>query len=194
MTAQPLVGDERGLSIIEFALLAPVLLTTILGTMEFAYVSSARSALEAAVIRGARQIAASDCPSRRETILRDTVNRAMSHVASADGKAPKIESRAYNSSFSDVGESEPFTDANGNRRRDPDEQYTDVNGNGRFDEIMGESGSLGTAGQIVSYSATFNVRSLVPYIVETFSAHDHYPIRASTVIRNEPLFRATGCS
>lgn len=193
MTVRPLIGDERGLSIVEFALLAPVLLLIILGTMEFAYVSSARSALESAVIRGARQVAASDCPARRSTVLRDTVNRAMSHIVSADGQMPTIESRAYNSSYSDVGELEPLVDQNGDGVLDPLTEYIDVNGNGRRD-ALGESGSIGTAGQIVSYTATFKVRSLVPYIIKTFSTLDHHPIRASTVIRNEPLFRTTGCS
>lgn len=188
-----LAGDARGLAAVEFALIAPVMLLIIMGTIEFGYVSSARSALEAAVIHGARQIAASDCPAQRETILRNTVTNAMAHVASADGAAPQIESKAYAGQFGDVGEPEPFNDLNSNQRWDTDEPFTDVNGNARWDADMGVSGSVGGAGQVVSYTATFNVRSLVPYVARLYSEHDYHPIRATTVVRNEPLFRNTGC-
>lgn len=188
-----LASDRSGIAAVEFAMIAPVMLLIIMGTIEFGYVSSARSALEAAVIRGARQIAASDCPARRETILRDTVTNAMAHVASADGHAPRIESKAYAGQFGDVGEPEPYNDLNNNRQWDADEPYTDVNGNGRWDADMGVSGSVGGAGQVVSYTATFNVRSLVPYVARLYSDVDYHPIRATTVVRNEPLFRTTGC-
>lgn len=188
-----LVSDVRGIAAVEFAMIAPAMLLIIMGTIEFGYVSSARSALEAAVIRGARQIAASDCPARRETILRDTVTNAMAHVASADGAAPRIESKAYAGQFGDVGEPEPYNDLNNNERWDTDEPFTDVNGNGRWDTDIGVSGSVGGAGQVVSYTATFNVRSLVPYVARLYSDVDYHPIRATTVVRNEPLFRNTGC-
>jgi Flp pilus assembly protein TadG len=189
-----LPSDTRGMAAVEFAMIAPVMLLIVMGTIEFGYVSSARSALEAAVIRGARQIAASDCPAQRETILRTTVTNAMAHVASADGAAPRIESKAYAGQFGDVGEPEPFNDLNSNQRWDTDEPFTDVNGNTRWDADMGTSGSVGGAGQVVSYTATYNVRSLVPYVARLYSELDHHPIRATTVVRNEPLFRNTGCT
>lgn len=193
MVRRRLASATGGIAAVEFAMIAPVMLLIIMGTIEFGYVSSARSALEAAVIKGARQIAASDCPARRETILRDTVTRAMAHVASADGAAPRIESKSYAGQFGDVGEPEPYNDLNSNERWDADEPFTDVNGNGRWDADMGVSGSVGGAGQVVSYTATFNVRSLVPYVARLYSDLDYHPIRATTVVRNEPLFRTTGC-
>jgi hypothetical protein len=69
-----------------------------------------------------------------------------------------------------------------------------VNGNGKWDPDMGESGSIGGAGQIVSYTATFRVKSMVPWIAKRFGdGSEDYPITATTVMRNEPVFRNTGC-
>lgn len=187
-------GSERGLAVTEFALMAPIFLFFLMGLFEFAWVESARSALESATMRGARAIAASDCPARRQTQLRDIVVQNMQHVRSSDGEPVRIEAKAYGSAFGDVGEPEPFIDAGaGNGRYDLGETYTDVNGNGQWDADMGASGSIGSAGQVVSYTATYRVESMIPFIARMFGGRDDYQIAATTVIRNEPVFRTTGC-
>ena len=188
-----MASDRRGIAATEFALIAPVLIVLICGFMELAWVASARAALDSAVMKGARQIAATDCPAEREAVLTQTVVRAMQHVGSSDGELPKIEAKSYGSAFGDVGEPEPFVDGNGNKAYDTGETFTDVNGNGKWDPDMGVSGSIGGAGQVVSYSATFRVKSLVPWFARMFGGGTDYPIRAETVIRNEPVFRSTGC-
>ncbi|HEV2567107.1 TadE family protein [Sphingomonas sp.] len=189
--------DRAGIAATEFALIAPVVTVLLFGFIEFAWVQSARSALESATMKGARLIAASDCPSKRETILVQTIERGMQHVKSSDDQPPKIQAVSYGSAFGDVGEPEPFVDAGAtkNGKYDVGETYTDVNGNGKWDPDMGSSGSVGGAGQVVSYTATFKVKSLVPWIASRFSQDGttDYPIKATTVIRNEPLFRTTGC-
>ena len=192
-----LAQDKTGIAAMEFALIAPVVTVLLFGFIEFAWVQSARSALESATMKGARLIAATDCPANRETQLIQMIERGMQHVKSSDGEAPKIQAISYGSSFGDVGEPEPFVDANPtkNGKYDVGETYTDVNGNGKWDPDMGSSGSIGGAGQVVSYTATFRVKSLVPWIASRFSqdGSTDYPIKATTVIRNEPIFRNTGC-
>jgi hypothetical protein len=195
MIRQALRRDRRGIAATEFALIAPVLITLLCGLIEFAWVQSARLALESAVMRGARAVAATDCPAQRETVLTQTVVKGMQHIPSSDGALPRVEGKAYASAFGDVGEPEPFIDnpAARNGRYDLGETFTDVNGNGQWDPDMGRSGSIGGAGQVVSYTATFRVRSLIPFIARTFGGGTDYSIRAATVIRNEPIFRSTGC-
>ena len=191
-----LTADKTGIAAVEFALLAPLITVLLFGFFEFAWVQSARSALESATMKGARRIAASDCPANRETILVQAVQREMQHVQSSDGQPPKIQAVSYGSAFGDVGEPEPFVDAPAtkNGKYDMGETYTDVNGNGKWDPDMGSSGSVGGAGQVVSYTATFKVKSLVPFIARRFGdGGSDYPIKATTVIRNEPIFRNTGC-
>jgi Flp pilus assembly pilin Flp len=188
--------DEAGIATMEFALIAPVVTVLLFGFLEFAWVQSARSALESATMKGARAIAASDCPTEREDILTQTIVKGMQHVKSTNDELPKIESKAYGAQFGEVGEPEPFVDSpvTPNGKYDFGEVFTDVNGNAKWDPDMGKSGSVGAAGQIVSYTATFRVKSLVPFIAKRFGdGGDDYPISATTVIRNEPVFRNTGC-
>lgn len=190
-----LISDERGIAVVEFAFIAPVLILLIAGVMEFAYVQSARSTLESATIKAGRLVAASDCPALRAAILADTIRTGMEDVTSADGQPPSITARAYGSQFGQVGQPEPYQDTSPrNDRYDEGESFTDVNGNGEWDTDMGTSGSLGGAGQVVSYSASFKVVSLLPFIAQEFAGADHWVIRASTVVRNEPVFRTTGCT
>jgi len=194
MAAPRIAGDERGVAAVEFALIAPVVVLMLGGFMEFAHVSSARSTLEAATMRAARAVAASDCPSQREAILKAIVENGMSGFRSADGKKAQISSKAYSSRFGDVGEPEPFEDLNDNKIWDTGESYTDVNGNGSYDKDMGAAGSIGAAGQVVSYTAQFQVASLFPFISQQFIGSNSYRLQASTVVRNEPVFRNSGCT
>lgn len=189
-----LATDRRAIATVEFAFVAPVMIMMICGFMEYAHVSSARSTLEAATMRAARIVAATDCPSRREAIMLSTIRDAMKRTPSADGRDVEITTKTYADKFQDVGEPEPFTDANGNGQWDIGEPYTDVNGNGMHDDDMGAAGSIGGAGQVVSYKASYQVSALFEFISYRFNGSDRYVIEASTVIRNEPVFRTTGCA
>lgn len=189
-------SDQQGIATVEFAMLAPFIFVMLCGFLEFAWVMSARSALESSTMKAARLIAASDCPDKRKQIMTDTIVRGMQHIHSTDNKPPTIESKTYSNGFGDVGEPEPWVEgaSTKNGKYDFGETYTDVNGNGKWDPDMGVSGSVGAANQIVSYTATFRVKSVVPFIAKRFgNGTDDYPIQASTVIRNEPIFRNTGC-
>lgn len=189
-----LIFDRNGIAVVEFALIAPVMILMLMGMVEFAYVASARSMLEAATIKGGRLIAASDCPDKRAALLQSTIENGMTEIASHDGRPPVIKSKAYGTEFGQVGEPEPYQDIlPKNGKRDPLEPYTDVNNNKKWDLDMGVDDSLGDAGKIVNYTATYKVKSLVPFIAEKFSNFDYWPISASTVVRNEPVFRTKGC-
>lgn len=193
-TLRRLGPDRRGIATVEFAMIAPVMILMICGFMEYAHVSSARTTLEAATMRAARAVAASDCPDRRQGIMLGIVQRAMANTPAAPGTEVQVVTKSYSDQFRDVGEPEPFNDANGNGRWDPGETYTDINGNSQHDNDMGRVGSIGGAGQVVSYTATFQVASLFGFISEIYNDGEAYRIQASTVIRNEPIFRTTGCT
>lgn len=195
MSRKVLARDDRGAAILEFGLLAPVLLLLLFGVIDFARTASARSRLEQAVARAARLVAATNCPKERDALLAASVKTSMEDYLGS-GVQPKLESRAYQDQFGHVGEPEPFTDdpAAPNGQYDPGEAFTDVNGNGRWDSDMGVSGSIGGAGQVVSYTATVTVQPLFPFLAEQITGRSSYQIRAGTVIRNEPVFRSVGCA
>lgn len=186
--------DDSGIAAVEFAFVAPIMILMICGFMEYAHVSSARTALEAGTMRAARAVAASDCPTERQALLTNIVKNAMKHVPSADGGKVEIITKAYSGKFGDVGEGEPFNDVNGNGKWDTGEPYTDIVANGKYDSDMGENGSIGGVGQVVSYTARYKVVSLFGFISKQYNGSDTYQIEASTVTRNEPIFRTTGCT
>ncbi|MGY6551417.1 MAG: TadE/TadG family type IV pilus assembly protein [Erythrobacter sp.] len=192
--ARNLNKDVLGVAAVEFAMIAPVMILLICGFMEYAHVSSSRTRLEASTMRAARAVAATDCPTNRTEIMRTIIERAMEGVPSIDDGKVEIITKSYANSFGDVGEPEPFDDLNGNGAWDPGESFIDVNGNGEWDRDMGVVGSLGGAGQVISYTARFNVASLFNFIAMEFNGSNVYQIEASTVFRNEPVFRSTGCS
>jgi Flp pilus assembly protein TadG len=187
-------SDDRGIAAVEFAIIAPVLILFICGFMEYAHVAAARTTLEAATMRAARAVAATKCPNQRPAVMQAVIQNAMANTRRVQGTEINIVTKAYSSQFSDIGEPEPFNDANRNGRRDPNEVYTDVNGNGQWDADMGTSGSIGGAGDVVSYTASVQVVPLFGFINRRFANSRAYRIEASTVIRNEPIFRNAGCA
>ena len=187
-------GENRAIAAVEFAMIAPIMIVMICGFMEYAHVSSARTTLEAATMRAARAASATDCPTKRQALMLATIRDAMTIVPAAAGTEVEIITKSYSGRFGDVGEPEPFNDGNGNGIWDAGESYTDVNGNGSYDTVMGSSGSIGGAGQVVSYTSRFKVASLFGFVSNQFNGSDRYVIEASTVVRNEPVFRTTGCT
>lgn len=192
--SRQLRADERGIAAVEFALIAPIMLLIICGFMEYAHVSTARTTLEAATMRAARAVAATDCPDDRDEIMLSIIETGMENTPAKPGTELEVVTKAYSNAFSDVGEPEPFNDVNANGKWDTGEPYTDINGNGEYDTDMGTVGSIGGAGQVISYTATFQVASLFGFVSERFNAGEAYRIEASTVIRNEPIFRTSGCT
>lgn len=190
----PLAKDNRGIAAVEFAFIAPVLVLLICGFMEFSHVSSARTRLEGATMRAARAVAASDCPAEREGMMRGIITQAMEGIPSPGGGAVEIETRSYSDQFGNVGEPEPFDDQDGNSKWDEGEPYNDVNGNGNYDKDMGKLGSIGAAGEVVSYTARFRVFSIFRFVNTVVNGSGVYDIEASTVMRNEPIFSSTGCT
>lgn len=181
--------DERGTTIVEFALLAPVLVLLITGAVEFGYVAMARSALEGSTAAAARRAITGSCPLERSADMEARIVRAMSSFSSPDD-GPEIIVKAYGEKFGDVGEMEPLTtDVNSNNRYDPadGDTFDDVNANGTHDE-MGREGDLGGPGDVVAYTVSYNLTTLFPYTGSAFGTGTSIPLTATTVVRNEPIF------
>lgn len=183
-------ADERGVSAVEFAFIAPVMALMLMGLMEFGYVSFARTSLEHATLRAARSAVASTCQSTRESDMLEEIEHGMRSIIAYDDEPADIQYRSYSNNFGDVGNPEPFNDVNGDGEFTTGESYTDVNGNGSWDNDMGRDESVGDAGQVVSYRSSYKVKSLFPAISASFNDDQpYYQISANTVVRNEPVFQ-----
>ena len=183
------------MTIVEFALIAPAAILLIFGLIEFGYVLFARSTLESAVMAAARTSRVADCPNENAKAIEEFIQARMSQVASGDNQKAKVEVESYGQSFGNVGNPEPFDDIDGNGTRDEGESYTDINGNGTWDADMGKSDDYGSFGEVVRFTATYNVKSLIPFISKDYAANGNgfYSIEAVTVVRNEP-FKDAKCA
>jgi len=167
------------------------------------YVASARSTLESGTIYAARLVAATECPAERPQLLSQAVAGSMKGYVAYDGAAPAVTTMKYAGTFTGIGEPEPWQD---NSPKQPDgvynpnateDSFTDVNGNGKWDADMalGQQNSIGEAGDIITYNVTYRLGSLVPFMRATMNGgQPFYQLGASTVVRNEFVFRDSGCT
>jgi Flp pilus assembly pilin Flp len=176
--------DHRGASILEFALVAPVLLTLIMGTIELGYIALVRSTLESAVRDAARMgITGGTLPNMSRDAMVQRRIRDSVDFFSDDGDV-RICRRSY-ASVANINQPEPFTDGNSNGRYDIGESYGDTNGNGQWDADMGVAG-LGGPGDVVVYDVRFEMPLLFEFFSGVLGQSDRITLQSSAVARNEP--------
>ena len=189
-----LAGDAKGVTAIEFALLAPVLILLICGTVDLGYIYMAQTSLTGAVAAAARQSGATQESSQaeREATMQVAITRTMSAYLLTPEQHPTIVSTAYRN-FSET-RPEDYTDINRNGQYDgpsgmfAGEPYTDRNDNGKWDPALPIENSLvGDEGEVVAYTAIYPVKHLFGFLSFITSGEQGVTLRASSVVRNEPV-------
>lgn len=175
-----LAGDSAGNAIVEFALVMPLLLLLIVGSLELAIMLLVGGSLEAAVLAASRYgTTGYEGGVSREARIRQIIGERTFGLVDLDRAT--IETLVY-PSFSDIGHPEPFTDANRNGRYDAGEPFIDINGNGQRDQDMGRP-STGGACDVVLYVVTYDTGPLTGLFQPITGPITH---RASVAVRNEP--------
>jgi Flp pilus assembly protein TadG len=183
-------SDNAGLAAVEFALLAPVMILLICGSLEMGHMIFARIALDGAVVEAARAATASleTEESTRTQLMRNSIRRTMENFNTAPGQSISIETTVYRD-FS-TAYPENFTDTNGNRVYNIGEPFTDRNANGKWDPATPITGTLGGAGDVVSYTATFPKAILFSDFLPSFlNFGRQFTLKSTTVMRNEAVVR-----
>ncbi|MFD1331189.1 TadE/TadG family type IV pilus assembly protein [Methylopila musalis] len=175
-------SDERGATAIEFAIISPVLLLIVVGTVETGIMMAAQRQLEDAIFMAARVNKTGYADTGKTQAA--TVEAAMKRAASGllDPSKITVTSRSY-ASYDNIGE--PFTDLNNNGVRDSNEPYTDVNGNGAYDADKGKSGS-GASGEIVVFTATYPWAIHTPMMGKLLGTNGVRTLSVQTMAKNEP--------
>lgn len=185
LVLQRFARAQQGVTAVEFALVAPVLLLLVMGIVEFALVMLAYNVMESATNMSARLGATGFTASgisRQQTILDAVRARAGSFI---DPDRVEVHSRFY-SQYDQINEPEPFTDSNHNGLRDSGEPYTDVNGNGQWDADMAVAG-YGNAGDVVVYTVQYPWAIATPIISHLVGTDGVYMITTHAVVKNEPF-------
>lgn len=175
-------AHEAGISAVEFALVAPVLLLMLMGFFDLAHRAYALTVLQGAV----------EDAGRKSTLQSGTANTAVIDAAVKTMVQPIVgnnatfaSTRSSYSTFSDVGTPERFVDkAPLNNRYDPGECFEDTNGNGVWDADRGRTGQ-GNAQDIVVYKINVSYPRMFP-LGGLLGWPANETVAASTVLRNQP--------
>jgi hypothetical protein len=120
--------------------------------------------------------------TRQQTIINAITTRAGTLI---NPQQLVVTSKFYKQ-FDQIGDPEPYIDANGNGSRDNGESYTDINGSGQWDADMGSSG-YGSAGDVVVYTITYPWPITTPLMRPLIGdGQGHLNITTHAVVKNEP--------
>ena len=146
--------DQRGATIVEFAVIAMPMCVLLMGGLELGYNSYVRSTLQGALHDAARvaavenPILATDGDTVEEQVA-NMIKETVAHVA--PNAVVDVDQKSY-FEFSSIGEPEKLmTDNNGNGKYDASDEdcFEDANGNGTFDPDSGKSGTNGGADDVL---------------------------------------------
>ncbi|PEQ11248.1 hypothetical protein B2G71_18360 [Novosphingobium sp. PC22D] len=178
--AQRLGRDTRGVSAVEFALVAPVLLMILMGIFDMSYNMYTNALLEGSVQQTARDSTIEGAGTKSAELDAEVSRSVQNLVPNA---TLEFRRTAY-SSFSDVGEPEDFDDVNGSGACDDGEVFEDANGNGQWDADRGRAGQ-GAARDAVLYEVTITYPRPFP-VAELLGFASTSHMVARTVLRNQP--------
>lgn len=171
--------NQRGATIVEFAIVSPVLCLTLLGFMELGYKSYVGSVVQGALHDAARSATVGDKTGAQI----DAIVTSRLHAFST-GATITINKSSY-TNYSDVRMPEKITsDTAPLGQYNSTDCYEDANGNLRYDTDRGKSG-LGTADDIVNYEIVMTFPPIVP-LWKMIGGPTTETITASTVLRNQP--------
>ena len=171
--------DERGVTILEFAMVAPVLLLLLLGIFDLGYRSYASSVLQGALHDAARMATVgsysmAQIDSRVKTRLSNFATRSTVTTEAASyydfagvAQPEKI-----------IGDTAPMGSYNAG------DCFEDANGNNRFDSDRGRSGT-GNSDDIVRYTVTISFPRILP-MGSLMGWGNTQTLTANTVLRNQP--------
>lgn len=173
-----MISDARGVTVIEFALVVPVLLLIIMGMSELAYQIYVQSVLSGAVEKAGRDSGLETYVGNGAAL--DAKLEAQIHAASPSAQI--AETRSSFGNFASVG-AEPYVDANKNGQYDKGESFTDVNCNGVWD-AYGVAGQ-GGANDVAVYNVTVKYSRLFP-ILSSLGLANPVTLTSQTILKNQP--------
>jgi hypothetical protein len=179
-----LVGAAEGTTLVEFAIVAPVLCIMLLGAFDMAHTLYTRSVLEGTLQKAARDASLelgtdADVRAAIDQKVRDQVTPLV-------GDADIRFYRRFYRTFSDAAaaRAENWTDSNANGTCDAGEPYDDENHNDVWDPDGGNDGQ-GGAKDATLYTVRLSYPRFFP-IHGFIGGSDTTKLSASTVLRNQP--------
>jgi Flp pilus assembly protein TadG len=185
LLASTLVKDQRGISVVEFALIGPMFISVLMATFDLGFGVYAKAVLQGSVENAARQASLEN--TEWTAIENDVKAQVLAVIPAADANTDISFTldKKYYEDYDDVVLPEDFTDTNGNGKWDPTECYVDRNNNQTYDTNVGIAGR-GGAQDVVSIKANVTYKRVFPLWALVGQA-DTQTIEASTYLRNQPF-------
>ncbi len=177
-----LAADCGGTTIVEFAMVGPVLLMMIMGLFDMAHTQYTSSVLFGALQKAGRDLTLESGFTRQSQI--DESVRGQIAAVMPQGAQITYEKQSH-FDFSDVDLPEDFTDQNSDGQCNNGEPYVDLNDNSSWDRDRGRAG-IGGARDVVVYKATVVYPRLFP-LFTMIGLSPNVTLTASTVLRNQPF-------
>lgn len=184
---------RRGNTLVEFALVAPVLMLMIVGLLDVGYTAYVKSALQGAVQKAARDASLQDNATVAAATALDLKVTQQLQALGRSMPTPTFTRRFYRDySAATVRQTEPISDTNGDGRctvglpppLGNGETYTDRNGNGVFDADGGDAGSGGAQDRTIY---TVSVSYPRPFPIFGFlNVPNTLTLSATTILANQP--------
>lgn len=173
------LGHAReGVTAVEFAMAAPVLIVLLMGTFDIGHMAYVNSVLHGAVEDAARNGTLETADTK---VLDQSIQTIVGTVAP---NATITTTRSSYYDFTDVARAESFNDKNNNGTCDAGEAYVDENKNGQWDANIGKSGN-GGPNDVVLYTVKATYKPLFP-IPGLTNADQTRTLTATTVRKNQP--------
>ncbi|WP_375429327.1 TadE/TadG family type IV pilus assembly protein [uncultured Sphingomonas sp.] len=181
--------DRRGVTVIEFAIIAPVICLFLVGAMDMTHTLYMRTVLQGALQKAARDTALETGSSQAQRDVIDDRVKAQVAELNAELRTPGaiIITRRFYRTFTRAGAKVPeeFSDSDHDKICNHNELFEDVNGNGARDADGGDAGQGGAKDAVlytvaVRYDRLLPLASLVPGVAEQVR------LSASTILQNQP--------
>ena len=185
------ISNEDGVSILEFALIAPIVMMMVLGSMDIGHSLFVRATLDGAVQDAARSSSLEGATSITQQRLID--KDVASTIRELAPGANVTVSRRYYKTFSTaaLARAEKVNEqSTGNMKCDPGESFMDANENGIWDSDGGSDGQ-GGAKDIVIIKFTVSYPRLFP-LAAMFGWPANVEMESNSILANQPYGDQTG--
>ncbi|OYY89188.1 MAG: hypothetical protein B7Y45_13230 [Sphingomonas sp. 28-66-16] len=179
-----LAKDRRGATIIEFALIAPVLSLVLLGAFDTAHSLYMRGTLQGIVQKVARDSSLEAGTDTAQQAILD--NRVRAQVRAVANNASITITRRFYRTFAAAAAAQPeaWTDTNGDGNCNNGEPYQDDNRNGTWDRDGADAGQGGAKDRTL-YTVALSYPRFFP-LWKAIGGSSTTRISASTVLSNQP--------
>jgi hypothetical protein len=180
-----LACEDSGISVVEFAIIAPTFLMMLLAVFDLGFLVYARAVLQGAVEEGART---ASLENTQWSTIKDRVNAQLEAVLPVSDTETDIQFEldpVYYASYNDIELPEDFTDTNNDGTWDPEECFVDRNGNANYDTDVGLEGR-GGAQDVVSLEASVTYKRIFP-LWGFLNQPQTHTVSAATFLRNQPF-------